>query len=107
LIIPHCFAKHWENLFLKRGFVPPIGIAGVSYLNIEGDRSGAKAESCAQCRTYLKLFYLESSPSVEPFADDAATITLDILMEGEGFSRTGMNLFVLGTDEDNYRVGVI
>jgi FdhE protein len=69
--------------------------AGVSYMKIERDTSGAKAESCAQCRTYLKLFYLESAPSVEPFADDVATLALDFLMSGEGFSRSAPNLFLL------------
>ena len=60
---------------------------GISYFNIEGDTSGAKAECCSQCRTYLKLFYLESTPAAEPFADDAATLALDTLVSEEGFSR--------------------
>jgi FdhE protein len=69
--------------------------AGISYMSIEGEVSGVKAESCAQCSTYLKLFYLEADPAVEPFADDAATFTLDLLMSAEGFSRVGLNLFLL------------
>jgi FdhE protein len=68
---------------------------GISYLGIEGDRSGAKAECCAQCRTYLKLVYLESAPAAEPFADDAATLALDTLVSEEGFSRTGPNFYLL------------
>jgi FdhE protein len=68
---------------------------GVSYLTIEGDPSGAKAEACGRCRTYLKLFYLEKSPSADPFADDAATLPLDLLMSEEGYARGGVNLFLL------------
>ena len=68
---------------------------GISYLNIEGDTSGAKAECCSRCRTYLKLFYLESTPAAEPFADDAATLALDTLVSEEGFSRTGPNFYLL------------
>jgi FdhE protein len=68
---------------------------GISYFNIEGDTSGAKAECCSQCRTYLKLFYLESTPAAEPFADDAATLALDTLVSEEGFSRTGPNFYLL------------
>jgi FdhE protein len=73
--------------------------ADMAYLSIEGDRSSAKAESCAQCHTYLKLFYLESDPHVEPYADDIATLALDFLMSEEGFSRTGLNLFMVPGDK--------
>jgi FdhE protein len=69
--------------------------ADISYLSIEGDQSRAKAEACAQCGTYLKLFYLESDPHVEPFVDDIATLALDFMMSEEGFSRRGLNLFLV------------
>ena len=68
---------------------------GNSYLNIEGDTSGAKAECCSRCRTYLKLFYLDSAPAAEPFADDATILTLDTLISEEGFSRIGPNFYLL------------
>jgi FdhE protein len=68
---------------------------GISYFSIEGDTSGAKTECCSQCRTYLKLFYLESAPAAEPFADDAAMLALDTLISEEGFSRTGPNFYLL------------
>ena len=68
---------------------------GISYLSIEGDTSGVKAECCSRCRIYLKLFYLESTPVAEPFADDAATLVLDTLVSEEGFSRTGPNFYQL------------
>ena len=68
---------------------------GITYFNIEGDTSGAKTECCSQCRTYLKLFYLESTPATEPFADDVATLALDTLVSEEGFFRTGPNFYLL------------
>ncbi len=68
---------------------------GVSYLSVENDSSGARAECCAQCRTYLKLFYRETTPAAEPFADDVATLVLDTLVSDEGFSRTGPNFYLL------------
>jgi FdhE protein len=67
----------------------------VSYFTIEEGPGGVKAEACGRCRTYLKLFYLEQSPSAEPFADDAATLSLDLLMSEEGYARAGVNLFLL------------
>ncbi len=69
--------------------------AGLSYFVLEGDTSGVKAEACAQCRTYLKVFYQESAPGVEPFVDDIATLALDLLMSEEGYSRIASNLFLL------------
>ncbi len=68
---------------------------GISYFSIEGDTSGAKTECCSRCRTYLKLFYLESTPAADPFADDAATLALDTLVSEEGFFRTGPNFYLL------------
>jgi FdhE protein len=67
---------------------------GISYFAIEKVPGGAKAEACEQCRTYLKLFYLEKSPKAEPFADDVATLSLDLLMSEKGYSRSGVNLFL-------------
>jgi FdhE protein len=68
---------------------------GISYLHIEGDKVGAKAECCSRCSTYLKLFYLESTPFAEPFADDVATLALDTLVSEEGYFRTGANIYLL------------
>ncbi|HZY03187.1 MAG TPA: formate dehydrogenase accessory protein FdhE [Anaeromyxobacteraceae bacterium] len=65
------------------------------YLAIEGDAGGAKAEACGDCGTYLKLFYAEKMPRAEPFADDAASIALDLLVAEEGYARGGLNLFLL------------
>ncbi len=55
----------------------------------------AKAEACDRCHTYLKLFYLEQNPRAEPFADDVATLPLDLLMAEAGYARSGVNLFLL------------
>ena len=68
---------------------------GISYFAIEEVPGAAKAETCEQCRTYLKLFYLEKAPHAEPFADDVATLSLDLLMSEKGYSRSGVNLFLL------------
>ncbi len=65
------------------------------YLAIEGGAAGAKVEACGDCGTYLKLFYVEQMPQAEPFADDAASIALDLLVAEEGYARGGVNLFLL------------
>jgi len=69
--------------------------AHLSYLALEGDTHGVKAETCEDCRTYLKLFSLERSPRVEAVADDVATLALDLLMAEEGYARSAVNPFLL------------
>jgi FdhE protein len=61
-------------------------LAGTTYL---------RAECCEQCHGYSKLFYLEGARAIEPFADDLASLGLDVLVGEEGFSRVP-NPFVLG-----------
>jgi FdhE protein len=72
---------------------------GIRFLEVAGDQGGLKAEACAACGAYLKLFYRDRMPSVEPMADDVASLTLDLLAAQDGWSRSGVNLFLLGGGE--------
>jgi FdhE protein len=72
---------------------------GIRFLEVAGDQGGLKAEACAACGAYLKLFYRDRMPSVEPMADDVASLTLDLLAAQDGWSRSGVNLFLLGGSE--------
>lgn len=66
--------------------------SGLTYFALEDGRApGVKAEACAHCRTYLKLFYEEERAGIEPLADDAATIALDVLLGEQGWARGGAN----------------
>lgn len=85
-------ASQWHLVRIQCATCRAAG--GLSYLAIEGDPGGAKAEACGTCRTYLKIFYLEARPGAEPFADDTATLALDLLVAEEGFARGGVNLFL-------------
>jgi FdhE protein len=80
--------------------------AGLSYFKIDGAADGIKAEACSQCNTYLKLFYLENSPEAEAFSDDLATLTLDFMMADGGYSRSGINLFLLAEQEGTKHLGI-
>jgi FdhE protein len=68
--------------------------AGISYLGIEGAKESVKAEVCAECNTYLKVFYAENDPLLEPAADDLATLALDMLVFEQGYGRLGPNLLL-------------
>ncbi len=69
---------------------------GVHYLNLESEGrptdAVTRAEACDECKTYLKIFNQEKDPQVEPYADDLATLALDVLVDEQGFARSGPNL---------------
>ncbi|WP_422013489.1 formate dehydrogenase accessory protein FdhE [Roseateles sp.] len=58
-----------------------------------------QAECCSECGHYLKLMHPARDNGVEPLADDLATLTLDLLVSGEGdgggLERHGVNLLLL------------
>jgi FdhE protein len=66
---------------------------GIGYYSLEGSNGAVKAESCAECNTYLKLLYLDKDSAMEAMADDLATLSLDMLMAEAGTARSGPNLF--------------
>jgi FdhE protein len=72
---------------------------GVAYLSIEGPEGSpqraVEAETCPECRGYLKLFRMDRDPEVDPWADDLATLALDLLVDQEGFERAGLNFLLL------------
>lgn len=68
---------------------------GISYLGLDGADEAVKAECCDECKSYLKVFYLEKDTGLVPAADDLATLALDILVEQEGYDRIGPNLLLM------------
>jgi FdhE protein len=71
---------------------------GVHYLSLseapdkETAQAVVRAEACDECKSYLKIFSQEKDPHVDPYADDLATLALDVLVDEQGFVRTGPNL---------------
>jgi FdhE protein len=55
--------------------------------------SALQGECCEVCRGYLKIMFQAKEPLVDAVADDLASISLDLALSAEGFSRTGRNLF--------------
>jgi FdhE protein len=66
---------------------------GINHFILEGSNGAVKAESCDDCNSYLKLLYLEKDRQMDAMADDLATLALDMLMNKEGKTRGGPNLF--------------
>ncbi|HEY2020039.1 formate dehydrogenase accessory protein FdhE [Paraburkholderia sp.] len=53
----------------------------------EAKNAALKAESCDECHTYRKIGIQSKDYDFDPFADDLASLTLDLLMGAEGYRR--------------------
>jgi len=67
----------------------------VALQGIEGDSGVVKAETCNDCHTYTKMLYQARDMAVDPFADDLATLGLDVLVAEAGWSRHAPNPLLL------------
>jgi len=71
------------------------GSRALSLKAIDEDSGTARAETCGDCRTYSKVLYQAKDMTVDPFADDLATLGLDLLVAEAGWSRHAPNPLVL------------
>lgn len=69
---------------------------GIGYKEIEGLQSNVQAETCEECHSYAKILHQHKDPSLEPVADDVATLALDILVKEAGYRRSAFNPYLLG-----------
>jgi FdhE protein len=60
--------------------------------NEVGVAAARRAEACDECKSYLKIFYQEKDPQLDPVADDLASLALDLLVDERGYGRSGPNL---------------
>ena len=75
-----------------------ITCAGTRQLSlhaIDGDPGVVKAETCGECQTYAKLLYQLQDMQADPYADDLASLGLDILVAEAGFARHAPNPLLL------------
>lgn len=90
LCCPLC-ASEWHLVRIKCAHCDTT--EDISYQALEGSQGAVKAEVCDNCHTYLKIFYLDKDTSMEPLADDLATLVLDILVQESGKNRLAPNLY--------------
>lgn len=67
----------------------------VSLKEIEGGPGIVKAETCDDCQTYAKMIYLAKDTKADPYADDLATLDLDIMVGEAGWARHAPNPMLL------------
>ncbi|MBS7544694.1 formate dehydrogenase accessory protein FdhE [Ancylobacter oerskovii] len=69
---------------------------GIGYQEVEGGPGTVKAETCDECRTYVKVLHQHKDPSMEALADDIGSLPLDMLMREGAYRRAAYNPFLLG-----------
>ena len=62
---------------------------------IDGDAGVVKAETCDECRTYAKVLYEAKDTGVDAYADDLASLALDVVVCEAGWARHAPNPLVL------------
>ena len=78
---------------------------GISYQYLDDGLSDQKhavaVEVCDDCRTYLKICYMDRDPLIEPVADDLASLPLDLMIAETGKFSSGVNLLLIHGDAES------
>jgi FdhE protein len=92
LCCPLC-ASEWHAVRIKCANCQST--KGIAYHHVAGQSPAVKAETCDECRTYTKIVYKDKDPDAEPFADDLASVALDLLVGEAGWMRATPNPFLV------------
>ena len=87
-------ATQWHVVRIKCLLCESTG--GISYQALDCGPDTVQAETCDKCHGYVKILHQHKDPELEPFADDVATLGLDILLREDGYRRGGVNPYLLG-----------
>ncbi len=82
--------NHVRTICITCGESRSIALEG-----IEGDAGTVKAETCKDCGTYSKMIYLSKDTDADPYADDLASLGLDLLVAEHGWARHAPNPLLL------------
>lgn len=89
-----CCGTQWNEVRVK--CLACGSTKGVGYKSPEGEEATVKAETCDSCRSWVKILYQDRNPSLEPVADDVASLGLDMMMGETEYRRAGFDPFLLG-----------
>jgi FdhE protein len=78
-------AAEWHMVRIKCSYCDST--KGIAYQAIADGSPAIKAETCDECHSWLKIFYQEKDPYLEPLADDLASVALDLLMGETAYAR--------------------
>ncbi|WP_018634270.1 formate dehydrogenase accessory protein FdhE [Neomegalonema perideroedes] len=89
-----CCATRWNEVRVK--CLCCGSTKGLAYRSAATHEATVKAESCAECGSWVKILYQVKNPSLDPIADDVGSLGLDILMKDSGATRGGFNPYLAG-----------
>ena len=89
-----CCATQWNEVRVK--CLCCGSTKGITYRSAETHEATVKAETCGECKSWVKIFHESKNPSLNPVADDVASLGLDMLMKDAGYRRGGFNPFIAG-----------
>ena len=105
-----CCATEWNEVRVK--CLCCGSTKGVGYRGLEGAEAGdpapagglralaaeatVKAEVCDECHSWVKILYRNRNPSMDPVADDVASLGLDLRMRETEWRRGGANPWLVG-----------
>ena len=69
---------------------------GITYRQVEGGDGLVRAETCDNCRGYVKILQQQQDPALDPVADDVASLALDLLVRELGYRCGAVNPFMWG-----------
>lgn len=69
---------------------------GIAYHSLEGGPETIMGETCESCSSYVKMLHQHKNSALEPFADDVASLALDLTLTKEGWTRASINPFLMG-----------
>jgi FdhE protein len=67
----------------------------LSLKGVEDGSAAIQAETCDDCHTYAKMLYQGKDTRVDPYADDLASLGLDIMVSEAGWARHAPNPLLL------------
>jgi FdhE protein len=69
---------------------------GIGYQELASGPGTIKAETCEECRSYVKILHQQRDSALDAVADDVASLGLDLLLRDSGYRRGAVNPFLLG-----------
>lgn len=69
---------------------------GIAYHSLEGGNGHVSGETCESCKSYVKILHQHKDASLDPVADDVASLSLDLTLGREGWQRAAVNPFLMG-----------
>ncbi|WP_299360598.1 formate dehydrogenase accessory protein FdhE [uncultured Paracoccus sp.] len=92
----NCCQTQWNEVRVKCLCCGSTKGIGFRSLDDGSGEATIRAETCEECGCWVKQMLQTRNPSLDPVADDVASMGLDALMQSEPWRRGGLNPFLIG-----------